>query len=308
MSEFGAKVGVCVATFRRPAGLKRTLESLSRLELDEGRGWDVTVYVVENDLSRSSQHVVDECRELLPWPVRYGVEGDRGYSHVRNHLVGMAVAEGMNYIAFIDDDEVAGNRWLDQLLEQAVRTDAHAVLGPVLSQFEEPVPGWLRVAFSRRRHETGQWVGARDFRTGNVLIRTDALARLEGPFDHEFAATGGEDSDLARRMERSGARFVWANDAVVTESVPASRANPRWVIEKRFRTARTMMLSRRRGVSSPVAGLSLLARTIGVFALGELQVASFPLSGREGAFRGACNLAWGFGNLSGLLSRDSSHR
>lgn len=303
MGRANISVGICIATFRRPQGLKRILNSIAKLEFAECRNFEVAVFVVENDSTRASEPVVESCRDLLRWPLYYGIESSRGYSHVRNRLVEMATAEGMDYIAFIDDDEVAEPQWLDELLKYAQQTRAEVVLGPVLSHFEEPVPSWLAAAFDRRRHENGHQVGARDFRTGNVLLRTDILRNVDGPFCHAFALTGGEDSHLGRTLERSGTKFVWADDAIVIESVPQSRANMSWVLKKSYQTAKTLVRSKSAEASSPLVSLSIAAKTVAVIALGELQIAAFPLTGREGAFQGICNIAWGFGNLSGLLSR-----
>jgi hypothetical protein len=59
-------------------------------------------------------------------------------------------------------------------------------------------------------------------RTGNVLFRHGVLPAGEPPFREEYG-TGVEDKDFFRRLAAAGHSFVWCNEAVVSESVPASR-------------------------------------------------------------------------------------
>jgi hypothetical protein len=49
---------------------------------------------------------------------------------------------------------------------------------------------------------------------------TQTQGGTEGPFDPAFGRTGGEDSMLFRRLDESGSRMVWCDDAPALEFVP----------------------------------------------------------------------------------------
>jgi hypothetical protein len=57
-----------------------------------------------------------------------------------------------------------------------------------------------------------------------------------------MALTGGSDKQLFTRMQRAGRRFAWAEDAMVTEMIPASRVNSKWLLMRGYRVGMTDML------------------------------------------------------------------
>jgi succinoglycan biosynthesis protein ExoM len=292
------RVRVCIATFRRPALLRRTLDSVSAQRFSRCEVNDLGVIVVDNDAAQEGRAVVAAARAGSPWPIEYLVEPNPGISHARNRLV--AAAAGADYLAMIDDDEAADETWLDALLATALEKRADAVLGPVEPVFDVQPTEWMRPFFLRRRHETGTRVTADDFRTSNVLFRARALQDTEGPFDPEFGLTGGEDSLLGRLLQRDGARFYWADDALVRERIPCARTRISWILKRRFRSAGTLTAIRIRMLGRGAAVPLVLYRTAGALALGNAQIAGSVLGGRRRLLAGLANLASGAGNLAGL--------
>jgi hypothetical protein len=60
--------------------------------------------------------------------------------------------------------------------------------------------------------------------------------RLADPaFDLKFNFLGGGDTDFFVRCRQAGMQFHWAADAVITETVPHSRTNPRWLVVRGLR-------------------------------------------------------------------------
>jgi succinoglycan biosynthesis protein ExoM len=292
------RVRVCVPTHRRPALLGRTLESLGAQRFSRVAPPELGIIVVDNDAACEGRAVVETARAVCPWPIEYLTETRPGISHARNRLV--AAADGADWIAMIDDDEVAEPGWLDALLAAAAATGADAVLGPVEPVFEVEPPDWMRPFFSRRRPATGAAIDANDFRTGNVLLSPAALRRVEGPFDPAFALTGGEDSFLGRQLEAAGARFTWADDAVVRERQPAERTRARWILERRYRSGATLSAIRIRMMGRLSAGPLVVFRTAGLLARGNARIATALVGGRPRLFAGVADLAYGAGSLAGL--------
>ena len=221
-------ISVCICTYRRPHLLQRTLTELRKQET--GGRFTMTVVVADNDREQSARAVVEAFRAAAPLPVTYRVEPVRNIALARN-----ATLEGADgdYVAFIDDDELPTPGWLARLLAACERYDADGALGPVRPRFEHPAPAWLMRSklCERPEHRTGALLHWRQTRTGNALVRRQAIRDLAPPFRPIFG-NGGEDQDFFRRLAARGRRFVWSNDAVVYELVPPTRCTRSYLIKK----------------------------------------------------------------------------
>lgn len=294
------RVSICVATYRRPVGLARLLRGLDALTFSSSPPPSVEVIVVDNDPEGSANDLVEELRREVRWPLRYEAEPRRGLSYVRNRAVACAVATS-DFIAFIDDDESPEPGWLAELLRVQAETDADVVSGPVIRHFDAEPPPWVRRGrfFEDPRRPTGSPIA--DPATSNVLIRTAALEGVEGPFDDRFALTGGEDTHLFLRLGRAGRRMVWADEAIVHEWVPPSRANARWLLQRIYRGANTWSQCERELDPGGRALALRVAKGVARISYGLLLL---PLSwpfGRHAVVRSLWYVSFGAGNLTGLL-------
>jgi glycosyltransferase involved in cell wall biosynthesis len=200
--------------------LARLLEGLDWQE--KHPGFIVDVVVVDNDDRRSSESVVREFVGRGSLEVSYCCEPNRSISLARNMAVGNARG---NLLAFIDDDERPEKDWLVQLFRTLKRFSADGVLGPVLPEYPQNAPDWLKKGrvFERRRHQTGRQITLDDARTGNVLLLRSLFRDNEVWFDPVFGRTGGEDSDFFERQFAKDKVFVWCDEAVAYETVPPER-------------------------------------------------------------------------------------
>jgi succinoglycan biosynthesis protein ExoM len=233
--DFSAtNISICVATFRRPSLLENALASLGRLVIPEGTR--VQIVVVDNDRDESARTVVDSFTRHAAYPVTYDVEPTQNIALARNRCLRHAAGE---YVAFIDDDEVADPMWLVSLLAAARTFGAHAVLGPVLPILENNAPAWIRIGgfFERQRFETG--TRRQHGGTGNALVKRDVLEKEGLQFDPKYGLTGGSDTLLFWQLVKSGALIVWCDEAVVSEAVPAERATVRWLLRRAYRGGQT---------------------------------------------------------------------
>ncbi|MFV1977911.1 MAG: glycosyltransferase family 2 protein [Myxococcota bacterium] len=227
--EMGVDVSICIATYRRPEGLSRLLDSLERLKLPIGI--QIETIIVDNDRDASAASVA-QSRSGSTESVHYFVEPCQNIALARNRALSEASGE---WILFIDDDEVADENWITEYLKLVEREPCDGAFGPVLPQLEEVVTPWLDVQtfYTRRRHATGEPLGAGDLYTSNALVRRRLFD--ERSFDPAFGRTGGEDSKLFGRMLRSGARFLWCDEARVIEFVPPERHRIGWLAQRAFR-------------------------------------------------------------------------
>jgi len=290
---------VVTLTYRRPIELSEALPELVR-HVEAVPGCELLV--VDNDTERSARDVVS------PWlhdhPVRYAHEPRPGIAAARNR--GLDEAAESDVVVFIDDDERPVSGWLEELLRTFERERCFGVAGPVVSVFAAEPDEWIRAGrfFDRLRHPTGSSLEV--VATNNLLIDARKARAWDLRFDEAFGLTGGSDTVFALEARRRGARFVWCEEAVVDDVVPASRATRQWVLRRAFRMGNTGSRARvhvargsleRTRVRLICAGRGLV-RVLGGAAGAGLGMATGSLTRRA---RGVRTLVRGAGMLCGAF-------
>jgi glycosyltransferase involved in cell wall biosynthesis len=227
------EVTICIITFKRTVGLERLLQSLIHLRFKKSEQPLIEILIVDNDKSMSAKVIADKMKRSLQWPIKYLVEEKRGIPFARN--TALANSKNSDYIAFIDDDEIATGLWLDELLYALNKYEADVVGGPVLSLFESPPPDWIFRGgfFDRPRQQTGMIYPFAA--SGNVLIKSRIINNMSVLFDESFGMAGGTDTDFFLRLHESGYKIVWCNEAIVEEWVPSQRISLQWLLKRSFR-------------------------------------------------------------------------
>jgi succinoglycan biosynthesis protein ExoM len=228
MSQETPHISVCICTFRRPEQLRCLLQKLP--EQNTGGLFSYSIVVADNDASRSAEGVVKEFTAVSNIAVTYCVEVRQNIARARNKVVENAQGD---FIAFIDDDESPAGDWLLRLYSTCLAYDVDGVLGPVKASYECVPPDWMIKGgfFERPSYTTGYELHWPETRTGNVLFRRSIVDPGELPFRTQFD-TMAEDLDFFRRMMDRGRKFVWCNEAVVYEAVPASRCNRAYLLKR----------------------------------------------------------------------------
>jgi GT2 family glycosyltransferase len=294
-------VAVCVATLRRPNSLRRLIDGLGT-QVFTTHAPRIRLVVIENEEEGPAKGVCEAGSEAVSWPVEWHAEPRRGISHARNRAVA-CVGDSSEFVAFIDDDEVPEPDWLDQLLRVQQAYDADVVTGPVIRRFEEPAPSWLERSrlYESARYPTGTTLNVA--KTGNALVRTAALHAVDGPFDERFALLGGEDSHCFRRLSAAGFRIVWADEAIVYEDVPGSRARVVWLMGHAYRLGVSWAI--REYDLNPT--ISMRLRTAGHIVQRVARgLVLLPLSlawGRAGLVRALHNFCLASGLATGMIGK-----
>jgi len=261
------RVAVCVITYRRPRWLADTLAGLAEQRFAEPLP-EVHIIVVENEENGPAADVCHRAAEQCPFPITHRCEPQRGIPFARNTAIATA-GGNIDWIAFIDDDEVPEPGWLDELLRVQRVHAADMVAGPVQPRYQPDVPHWMRQAgfHQRRRVPTGSEVFPQG--TGNVLFRRAMVDAMPVPFDPRYALTGGSDADFFHRVAAAGHRCVWADDAVVYEWVPRSRATARWICTRAYRSGinYTRLTCSSKPRSQAIRETSLAALKYGVWGI-----------------------------------------
>lgn len=297
----GVRVAICVATYRRPRMLHSLLESLGRLTFEPHLRPVISLVVVDNDPGGPAGDVVRSVDAGYPYPITYLVEARRGIANARNRAVAVALQQDSDFVAFIDDDEVAHSGWLNALLKVQREYAADVAAGPVAPRFAPDVPAWIASGgfFEPPRRRTGARVLVPS--TNNVLISADLLLDRPEPFEPSFGLSGIDDTHFFLRVGLAGARMVWADQAVVEEFIPASRARPAWIVRRAFRVGNgyvrcvRALLPARSWVVPRLAGAS--ARILYGLVMLPLAV----VRGRAAAVHALRTAANGIGAIAALL-------
>jgi len=286
-------IQVCLLTYKRPELLHQTLRSLRDQRIADPC---ITMHllVVDNDAAGSGRATFDAALAGSTIPARYVCEPRRGIGNARNRA--LSESDGMDYIAFLDDDEVATPEWLYHLYQTLYRQHADIATGPVTPYFVA-APAWIvRGGFFRMpKRATGSPI---DFvATNNVLFRAQLAHSYK--FDSRFDATGGEDTHFFMRLRKDGMRLVWSQEAEVIETVPADRTRVGWML----RRAQSEANRYTRCCLDLDHGLSTRIKRFGKALLGALAgLAMLPLGviGRRYAMRGLLWLSRALGTCAAL--------
>ena len=253
-------------------------------------GLGTKIVVVDNELEPNNHDIVRRFPGCL-----YIHEPHRGVANARNAELQAAFANTSDWLAFIDDDEVADPLWLSKLLSRAVQSKADVVGGPVRLYYPKDFPPYLERREWRTAPETT--IGA-----GNMLVSMRFLRGLNitPSFDPRF--TAGEDGAFLALLHSHGAVFAHAADAIVTEEAVVSRLGFWGSIRRGYNGGKRR--AKERGRRAAVGGaLRLVAGPLKV-VLSPLAILAGPRAFGTILGAGLRTTASGAGVMAGLLGAE----
>jgi succinoglycan biosynthesis protein ExoM len=225
---------VCIATYQRPELLKNLLVSLGRQSLPYNT--EMEIIVVDNDDRKSAEPTFKEFQKEFSVPCHYFIQPEKNISLTRNMAVKNASGD---YILFIDDDEVASPQWIYHLLKTLKEYEADGVFGPVMPEFNETTPEWMKESSLFYNPVIGTGIEAKHRWTSNCMVSASLLKCMVEPFDVRYGITGGEDAHLFDRLECQGARFVYCKEAWVSEFLPPNRTHMSYLLIRAMKGGNT---------------------------------------------------------------------
>jgi glycosyltransferase involved in cell wall biosynthesis len=266
-SDAPVEAVVCIPTFRRPEHLRKTLQSLLAQRTQRG----FAVVVVENDAAANEGARV--AAQFLQGGSLRGlclVEARQGNCYAINAAFETALAAfpQADHFLMIDDDELASPDWLELMVGAARTSGAEIVGGPVWPVFNDAAKQDLErhPAFRPADYATGPVPII--YGSGNCLITRGAFARLGTPaFDLRFNFLGGCDVDFFTRSQRAGMNFHWVAEAAISETVPDSRTDPRWLAIRALRIGAINYHVQRKTAGTLFSRMKLLAKVLALMPL-----------------------------------------
>lgn len=304
------KVSVCAATYKRPGTLQDLLKSLNKLEFNLIPPPVIEVIIVDNDSTGSAKSAIEDIKPCFKWPLKYFVEANQGVTYARNRCIAEVAADS-DFIAMLDDDEIATPQWLEELLLRQQQFNAEIITGPVLTIFKEgqKVPSWMKAGefHSYPRYETGQEMETAF--TGNVMFSTKLAKTLKENgqiFDHRFAQNGAEDAYLFSCLRKQGHKIVWADGAVLYEPCAENRLSLNWILNRGFWSWSVHSLIESELNPSLKTRLIRTIKGLGLIFIGLVSIGPSILLGKAMIARSLLQIYRGMGTLSGLLGRQGS--
>lgn len=164
-----------------------------------------------------------------------------GLSGTRNHAIRSTTGD---IIAFMDDDAMAKEDWLEQLVKHYGDTSVLAVGGKTIALWETSRPCWFAEELDwtvggtyKGVPQTGGQV--RNLWGGNMSFRKEVFQQV-GLFRTDLGRTGssgeGEDTEFCMRIGNSipEATILYEPSAVMYHKVPRHRASLKYVIRRSF--------------------------------------------------------------------------
>jgi glycosyltransferase involved in cell wall biosynthesis len=233
------RVSVVIPTRRRAAGLRSTLESLSRQRPPTG-GFEVVV--VSDDQDGDTATLLERSSASASVPVVAVETRSAGPAAARN--TGIAHAMG-DLIIFLGDDTapLADDFVLRHAELHAGTPPTYAVLGQVVWDESKHAP----TPFMRWLGESGiqfafDWLAAgpvpasRHFYCANVSLKRDLLHAVGG-FDERFPFAAVEDVELGARLDEAGVELDYHPELVVAHDHPTTLAKSLVRVERVGRSA-----------------------------------------------------------------------
>lgn len=201
-------ISVVIATYNRPELLGRLFDQLDAQTLDPSR---FEVIAVDDGSKEDVRHALRDKKTR--YALRIERQDNAGPAVARQR--GVEVSRGETLV-FIDDDMQVQPSFLERHVARhtddrtvvlgRLRPDAKLAEMPLFERFYARVLAKLGDDFASGK----ETVRGNNLYTGNVSM-PKALLSKAGGFDGSFRAL--EDEELGIRLEKAGARFVFADDA-----------------------------------------------------------------------------------------------
>jgi glycosyltransferase involved in cell wall biosynthesis len=298
-AELRAGFSVVICTYKRARLLEEALGSVLAQSYPKER---YELIIVDNNSSDETQALVERYRSSASIAVSHHLEPRPGASFARNLGIERARHE---YIAFLDDDTVAGPGWLagfDVAVHGYGALAGGGPVEPVLDPGLEPPIWWrehnIRYIFGLDHAHLDSnkpavairwplWLGACNSFYSKRLLEEHGGFRLDcGPVGPRYRVA--QDVELNVRLERAGVAIYYVRDSRIKHRVTAERLTRRYIWRRAYTAGIT------NAAAWAVLGGSRDAGSVPQLVRPALRLLLFGEPARTAA---GCRLAYGIGYL-----------
>jgi glucosyl-dolichyl phosphate glucuronosyltransferase len=228
-------ITISICTYDRYDVLPKAIESAARQTLSRDR---YKIMVIDNSPDHDRARAFSRRFAAIP-KLTYLIEPTPGLSNARNVSARLC---GTPFISFMDDDAVASEGWLDEVLQafQSFGEAAMIVGGRVDPLWGAERPPWVHDSMlgnlsvvdwggDTRLAKPAEW-----FAGTNISFRTSAIAE-NGGFATNLGRIGSgaallsnEEIHLLERIRAGGGQMVYAPRAAVAHLVDPRRLSRTW--------------------------------------------------------------------------------
>ncbi len=243
-------IGLC--TYNRADFLPEVLAALKAQTLEPSL---YELVVIDNNSKDETRRVVQQFAEANPQlRVRYFFEEKQGISHARNRAY---LEANSDYVAYIDDDELAQPDWLESYHNATREHPGIAIYaGRIRIFYPGEKPDWASDYVEK-------WYGQYDFgpvpveiteetiaqgqaalpNAGNMAVRVEFLKRIGG-FDANLGRKGnqmlgGEETRIALTALEQGERMLYYPASLIDHVIFPERLSLEFLKEKHFMQGRS---------------------------------------------------------------------
>lgn len=298
------RVLIGIVTSGRPRMLERCLTSLCALKIPAGL--DVSIAVVSNGDPQCKIDNLDAyLRGLAEWTRRrdFYHNFERGIAKARNSVLDHGLTIACDWIAFIDDDEIADRHWIASLMLPGYDS-IPVLMGLQKWRYPEPRPFWALPERQSRKRENERLKTAY---TNNVRFSI-ALVRSGLRFNEQLGDMGGEDNEFFATAHARGFEIRQTLEAVTIETAHPERLTYRGQVYRAYWTGASNLrrLAAARGWRRAILGKLVSVPMLLTSGIVEL-VACVPcaLAGptmfKRRALAGGKKIAKGLGRAAAML-------
>lgn len=261
------RITIGIGTHKRPKMLAKTLESLCSLQIPEN--CEAQLLMIDNAPEAPATGVFNEYSNRLPFSCFYFQESKKGLVYMRERMLQEAGRLNTDYLACIDDDEIAEPDWLLHHYNTLIKYKADIVSGRTLRILPGNTPKWIIDGgfFNKPSRPTG--VKRTTSSNCNVFYNYKKVYIDLGIRYDERLNFIGEDILFFRQAHEKGARIVWCNESILHEVIPESRVTQRSLLERAFATGTSTAYRYRR-----ISPAYLAYPRMFFFMIGECLVAA----------------------------------
>jgi len=302
------RVAVAVCTYRRPDQLKTLLDSLGCQVIPGDMRLELTFLVVDNSPDFEARATVLEWGSERGRTVVYAAFGAGNIASGRNEALRLMPPDA-DFVALVDDDEVAEPDWLARYVQAQQRTSADILTGPVLAAYPSGTAGWLQSDDFYSVCGPCESTPVDEAVTGNAFLRCSTVRDLGLRFDESLGASGGEDQLFFRTARQRGASIWFEPSAVVHETVADERLSMAYLVRREYRKGNTLgLLDRSRPGWPPGRPVRRLTSAVFWVVTGLLMACrGLGRRSRQDIAAGLLRGARAVGMLAGLRGRTYQH-